>query len=181
MKINKISLLLCTAVMAVSGCSSDMSEEASPAGADSQVQSEPVADAGISSDPVDATAVAEDLKSASGTATTIETITEDNDPNDKIGRPNGYESAAVIYDSEVSCDSLGVDCGLTIEVYPDETGAIARAEYLQTIQRSMPLLGSEWDYVKGGVLVRISGNLKPSSATKYSDQFDGSQVLAPAE
>lgn len=183
MKINRVTVLLCAAVLAVAGCSSEVANDASAAGAgsQSQPQSEPAVDAADSSEPKDATAVAEDLKGASDTATEVVTITEGNDPNDLIGRPNGYQSAAVLYDSGVTCDSLGTECGLTVEVYPDDTGARDRAEYIQGTYRDMPILGTEWNYVKGPVLVRITGDVKPSSASIYADRFGGEQVVAPAQ
>src|SRR5689334_14931937 len=49
--------------------------------------------------PPDATAVAKRVKAGVSSVTKLVTITEDNDPNDKIGRPGGYVSAATMYDS----------------------------------------------------------------------------------
>lgn len=159
----------------LTGCSSDGGDDTSEGGASSG--------AGSSSSPsesADATEVAEELKDASSTSTKVVTITEDNDPNDLIGRPNGYETAAVIYDSEATCDSLGSDCGVVVEVFADDASAQARAQYIQGILAEAPAMGSEWDYVKGTVVVRVSGQLKPSSATNYSDAFGGEAVTAPS-
>lgn len=122
--------------------------------------------------------VAEGLKGVSSTANKVVTITEDNDPNDLIGRPRGYESAAIIYDSEVSCDSLGSDCGVVVEVFTDGEEARARAEYIQGILKDTPAFGPEWNYVKGSALVRVTGHLKPSSAANYADAFGGEEVTS---
>ena len=37
-------------------------------------------------------------------------------------------------------------------------------------------MGSEWDFVKGGALLRVSGTLKPSAAGLYGANFGGRQV-----
>jgi hypothetical protein len=116
----------------------------------------------------DATAVAERIKQP--TTTKIVTITEDNDPNNLIGRPNGYVSAAVLYDSNASCDDLGVACGVTVEVWADEAAAQARSDYILGILEEAPALGSEFHTVNGAVLVRVDGKqLKPSQAEAYTD------------
>lgn len=128
----------------------------------------------------DASAVAAEMKGKVSSITKIVTITEDNDPNDLIGRPNGYESAAVLYDNQASCTELGTECGATVETWPDAAAAKARADYIQAILKSSPALGSEWDYVRGNTLLRVSGTLKPSAADKYSATFGGEQVEAPA-
>ena len=65
------------------------------------------------------------------------TITEDNDPNDLIGRPSGYTDAAVVYDSEAECTELGVDCGATIEIWPSEAfarGGVRKCVHFVTYQ-----------------------------------------------
>lgn len=131
--------------------------------------------------PKDATAYAELLKAKVGTVTEIVTITEDNDPNDMLGRPNGYTSAAVIKDAAGECpaDGIGIDCGATIEYWPDEAAATQRGEYVITMQKAIGgLAGSEWDRVKGNALLRVSGKLKPSQAQPYLDAFGGTEIKA---
>lgn len=93
----------------------------------------------------------EELKGASPTVGQVVIITEDNNPNDKIGRPNGYVSAAVLYDSETTCDSIGVDCGMTVEIYTNEAAARNCGKTIQSHMSEMPFLGDEWDYLKGPV------------------------------
>ena len=82
----------------------------------------------------DATTLANLVKQAS--TTKIVTIDENNDPNNKIGRPNGYISAAILYDSTVKCTELGTDCGAGIEVFPTAAEAQARADYIQSILKA---------------------------------------------
>lgn len=118
----------------------------------------------------DATAIAQDLKNNIGSIQKIVTVTEDNDPNDKIGRPNGYVSAAVIYDSGADCgEDLGVDCGATVEVWPSADDAKARSDYIQGILKDAPILGSEYNYLEGAALLRVTGGIKPTVAKEYQD------------
>lgn len=156
-------------VVALSACSSS---DGGGAGAGSNGSEESSA----SPESRDATEIAEELKGESQTATKVVTVTEQNDPNNLIGRPNGYDSAAIIYDSEVSCDSLGSECGVVIEVFDDESSAQARGEYIQGILKEAPVMGSEWDYVKGPVVLRVSGELAPSSNSMYAEAFGGEEV-----
>ena len=121
--------------------------------------------------------LAEQLRVAGGGTQVIQ-VTESNDPNNLIGRPNGYTGAAIIQAAGQECETLGVDCGATLEKWPSADTATSRAEYLQTIQKAAPILGSEWDYVKGDTILRVSGKLTPSEAKKYSDAFGGTAVTA---
>ena len=120
-----------------------------------------------------ATDLASALKAQTGTITQVVTITEDNDPNKKIGRPGGYTDAAVIYDSGTTCsDGLGADCGAMIEVWPTESDAQARADYVQSaLKKANGALGSEYDTVAGNYLMRVAGALKPSAADQYKKAF----------
>lgn len=122
--------------------------------------------------PADSAAFATALKAAIPQVSKVVVITEDNDPNNSIGRPNGYTSAAVLYDKRTKCSrGLGADCGATIEQWPTARDAKARASYIQGIYKKAPVLGSEYDTVKGTYLLRVSGDLKPSQAKAYSDAF----------
>jgi hypothetical protein len=106
---------------------------------------------------------------------TTVTITENNDPNNLFGRPNGYLAATVIKDSRVpDCgDDLGVICGATVEEWPDAEAAMARADYIATLQKDSPILGSEYHYLTGPILLRVSGELKPSEAQEYEAAVAG--------
>jgi serine/threonine protein kinase, bacterial len=119
-------------------------------------------------DSATANSAAESAKAAIPEVTEIVEVSEDNDPNNLIGRPNGYVAASVLIDSRLPrCTDLGADCGAMIEQWPDQAAAQARADYIQTMLKSMPMLGQEWDTVKGGLLLRVAGTLKPSEAQAY--------------
>lgn len=100
--------------------------------------------------------------------------TEDDDPNHLLGRPNGYTSKVAFRDSRINqkdqdeVDSRGdaIERGGSVEVYPDDAGAKARADYIQGLLKGGGL-GSEYDYVRGPVLVRVTGDLAPSKARTY--------------
>jgi hypothetical protein len=101
-------------------------------------------------------------------------ITEDNDPNNLIGRPNGYVAASVLVDSRLPrCTSanLGDDCGAIIEQWPDQAAAQRRNDYVQSVLRTMPIVGQQWITVKGNLLLRVTGQLKPSAAEAYKAAF----------
>lgn len=119
-----------------------------------------------------AQSVAETIKAAVSPVTELIEITEENDPNKLIGRPNGYLAATVLKDSRLPpCTDLGVDCGATIEQWPDQPAAQKRADYIQSMRKAMPMLGQEWNTVKGGLLLRVTGTLKPSEAKAYEAAF----------
>ena len=102
----------------------------------------------------------------------VVTITEDNDPNNKIGRPGGYVSAATLYDQGASCSKLGADCGATVEVWPDEASATQRSKFiLDVLKNANGVLGEEYHYQEGPVLLRVTGKLKPSVAKQYEAEF----------
>lgn len=162
------------ATLSLCGCGggSGSGASASPSGSP-----EPSATAAVVTSPTRTAAsasarrIADRVKAAIPSATKVVTITEDNDPNNLIGRPNGYVSAAVIYDSTVKCDELGVDCGATVETWGSEADAKARSAYIQKLQKDSPILGSEYDTVNGVALLRVTGDIKPSLAAKYKAAF----------
>lgn len=118
-------------------------------------------------DAATAMSVAQDIESQVDAVTEVVEITEGNDPNDLIGRPNGYEAAVVIYDSRVECDELGSECGATVEQWPDADSAEERSEYIQGVLEDVPAFGTEYHYLDGPILVRVWGDLKPSEAEEY--------------
>jgi hypothetical protein len=102
-------------------------------------------------------------------------ITEENDPNDLIGRPGSYQSATVFYDSRIECDDdavVDVSCGAKVEVFDGNTAAEKRRDFLEVVVENMGGLVSEYDYLDGNVLLRVSGKLKPSEAEEYADAFN---------
>jgi hypothetical protein len=124
--------------------------------------------------PVDtsAAAIAGALKSAIPASGDVVQVTEDNDPNDVIGRPTGHSDAATLYDTRVTCDELGAECGASIEIWADQAAAQARMDYIQGILASTTVLGTEYDYVRGDAIIRVTGVLKPSEAAEYEAAID---------
>jgi len=134
----------------------------------------PVASTTAAPSAKDGTAIAQALKNKIGSVQQVVTITEDNDPNDLIGRPSGYVSGAVIYDSRAQCSKLSVDCGATIEVWPSAGAAKTRSEYIEGLQKGSPVLGTEYHYLNGPALLRVAGKLKPTEAKEYESAFSSS-------
>lgn len=134
-------------------------------------------DSSDSSDPT-AQSAALVLQSQIPDITELIELDEDNDPNDLIGRPNGYTAATVVFDSRVSCegDEPGVDCGATIEEWPSQEDAEKRSEYIQDLQSGSSLLGSEWHTVRDNLLLRVTGNMDPSDAEAYADVFKSADL-----
>jgi serine/threonine-protein kinase len=118
---------------------------------------------------------AEAIKSSIPEITELAALNEDNDSNGLLGRPNGYTAAVVLIDkrSKGLCDHAepGVDCGATIEQWPDRAAAERRADYLQKIHAAAPVLGTEWTTVNGDLLLRVTGELTPTAAKAYEQAF----------
>lgn len=99
-------------------------------------------------------------------------ITAETDPNHLLGRPGGYTSKATFVDSRIDPSGVldpmpgSVDIGSSVEVFDDASGAERRAEYIRSIGEAAPVL-TEYDYVAGSVLLRVSGELTPTQAAEY--------------
>ncbi|MFF7777510.1 hypothetical protein ACFZCG_24215 [Streptomyces tanashiensis] len=99
-------------------------------------------------------------------------VTEDNDPNHLLGRPNQYTSKITFTDSRIKADDVGgaepgsVGLGGAIEVFKTAADAQARADYIQKVTQGIPML-IEYDYVSGTALVRVSHYLTPTQAADY--------------
>ncbi|MCU1681949.1 MAG: putative secreted protein [Amycolatopsis sp.] len=102
----------------------------------------------------------------------VKAYTAADDPNHLLGRPNGYTSKTAFADNRVPADQVEGSAaddttrGGSVEVYADAAGAKTRMDYIQAIGKASPLF-SEYDYVNGGVLVRVSHLLTPDQATNY--------------
>ena len=103
----------------------------------------------------------------------VTVLTEKTDSNNLLGRPNGYVSAAVITDAggDTSDSDPGVSYGATVEMFDSRSATVRRSDYIQGILKDAPMLGTEYDYVRGKVLLRVSGELPPSVAAKYRAAF----------
>lgn len=105
------------------------------------------------------------------------TVTADNDPNHLLGRPNQYTSKITFDDTRISAgdvsgtDKGDVERGGAIEVFGSPADAQARAQYIQSVTKAMPML-AEYDYVHGAALVRVSHYLTPKQAADYKAAAD---------
>lgn len=79
------------------------------------------------------------------------------DPNHLLGRPTGYTSKCAWVDSRVPTSdtayvsSADIGFGGGIEVFRSASGGTARAKYLFTIDKALPLLGGWCESRCGGV------------------------------
>lgn len=112
--------------------------------------------------------VAKQLEGEIPTITAVTEVTEDNDANNLIGRPGQYVSAAWITDKAGVSKETGIDGGAVVEVFATPENAQTRSEYIQSVlTEGGGVLGTEYHYLKDSRLLRVSGNLKPSSAKTY--------------
>ena len=117
--------------------------------------------------------VVSDLAAAVGSVKPGVVYTAESDPNKLQGRPNGYMSKASFTDSRIKASDVrdtssgSVDLGGSVEVYADEAGATARKQYIDGLMKGSPILGTEYSYVDGPVLLRVSQALTPGQATEY--------------
>ncbi|MFE2142173.1 hypothetical protein ACFXA3_10540 [Streptomyces sp. NPDC059456] len=100
------------------------------------------------------------------------TVTAENDPNHFLGRPHQYSSKVTFTDGRIPADQTeghqpgDVELGGSIEVFPNAADAQARHDYIQTVTKGMPAL-TEYDYLHGQTLVRVSRLLTPAQAADY--------------
>jgi hypothetical protein len=129
--------------------------------------------------PGTAIAVFRSLKAAKLPVRLTANYTASTDPNGLLGRPSGYRGKVNFADSRVdpsegdSRDDLML--GGSVEIWPDDAGAMKRARYIAAIGAP---IANEYDYVAGPVLLRVSGNLTPTQAHAYARAL--SKVLGMA-
>jgi hypothetical protein len=104
--------------------------------------------------------------------------TAKNDPNHLLGRPDEYSSKATFIDERtpgldrtLHSDLGSVSAGGSLEYFATDREARTRALYIH----SFGTIGSEYDYIDQGALLRISTDLLPSQAKRYERQF--SQIM----
>lgn len=99
----------------------------------------------------------------------VATYTAETDPNELLGRPNGYTHKSNWLDTRIERETkedVAVSDGGGIEIYPDNVGAQTRMDKLQAIGASMSQL-IEYNYVHGNVLLRVAKRLTPDQAVEY--------------
>jgi hypothetical protein len=116
--------------------------------------------------------------------------TAQSDPNSQLGRPGQYTSKAAFIDARVNSAKVtdgtkgSTELGGGVEVFPDDASAHKRAAYIQAVLKGTPMLGAEYDYLAGRVLLRISGRLTPAQAETLKgalQQITGSKVDGPVQ
>lgn len=118
--------------------------------------------------PVDAEAATEAMRAANPEITAVTVYDENTDPNDLIGRPGQYTSAARITDGRAAGGD-GIDAGAVVEVFATPEDAQARSTYIQEMLTELgPAFGTEWHHLQGTHLLRVSGSLVPSVNDEYS-------------
>jgi len=187
------SLRFASVLLLLSACSgSDDEPEVRPDTASSSSPAEesgaesPVDEESEPEGPVeDVTAIATGLEGSLPDVVESIEISEDNDPNDLIGRPGQYDAAAFLVLDSLGCsgpqyDGLSIDCGIKLERWPSADDAAARAKDIQTKLQTYGL-GSEWDYGAGRVLLRIAGDVPPSQAALIRDAFAKASGVEPKD
>lgn len=105
-------------------------------------------------------------------------FTEENDPNEALGRPNQYIGKADL--SIEGVEELNEDkaqglSGGTIETFNNEKDCDARAEYLKAFMD--PAMGAfgvdQYTYKYKKMIFRISHSVTPENAAKYKELMDG--------
>lgn len=124
--------------------------------------------------------LAAQIDRAVGEADGVVVITEKNDPNNLLGRQDGYTAAAVLKVTGLDCSDLGVDCGATIERYKDSAGAKSRYEYMRGISKASSMLGDGYDFLNGNTLLRVSNAVKPAVAKELETAFKNPSKAANA-
>jgi len=104
---------------------------------------------------------------------------ESSDPNELLGRQNGYLSKVAWQDNRIdqtnqSSDPGGVEWGGSIEVFSNKAEATTRAQYVSGFG---PPLGDGYDYQLGPIFLRLSNSLLPSQAAAYAHVIGASPVM----
>ena len=97
-----------------------------------------------------------------------EIYTEETDPNELLGRPDSYTSKVNFADTRLEQgENL---TGGSIEVFAVQKDAETRKDYIESIFEAMPFM-SEYIYIKGTMLLRLSYSLTPEQAQEYNKIF----------
>ncbi|MFD6565476.1 hypothetical protein [Micromonospora profundi] len=168
MRLHTATTAAVAAVLLAAGCGTDTPE--TPAANPPAAATAAPAPAPAPAEPLTAKQVLDKLVAAKLGLTSPAVQDEDTDPNNLLGRPNGYTSraSADLPGGDKTADRYDAGRGLAIEVFATSEDADRRAKYIQGLMKDMPLLGTEYHYRADGgrVLVRVSGKVKPTQAKK---------------
>jgi hypothetical protein len=166
----RIPLVLIALALIVGGCSNQPANNTTSPVESAAAASSPGTAAEPTPATVDAKTVIEAIGKAELSLTGISVQDEDTDPNNLLGRPNGYtsRSSADLPGGDKNAEKYSVDRGLVVEGFATAEDAKRRSSYIQGLQKDNPILGTEWHYSagRGTALVRVSGKVKPSLAKK---------------
>jgi hypothetical protein len=171
------TIIMTIAAALTAGCGGGDSAEATARATESStsaaaLESATAAAPSTTAQAMDAATALATLKDAGLPITDSAVITETNDANDLIGRPGQYVSKVAFADSRLGVPidpaEPGNEGGGSIEVFADDAEAQARSDYIQeTLQSLGPIAGTEYHYLAGPILVRVTGELPPSVAAEY--------------
>ncbi|GED89282.1 hypothetical protein TNCT6_63670 [Streptomyces sp. 6-11-2] len=95
---------------------------------------------------------------------------------DHAGEPAYAEDEFPPHQPDQALEHGGQGCaverGGAIEAFTSPEDAQARAQYIESVTKSMPTL-AECDYVHGSILVRVSHYLTPKQAAEYEAAANG--------
>jgi hypothetical protein len=100
--------------------------------------------------------------------------TAETDPNNQLGRPNGYTSKVNFNDTRLVPEgdaSYETESGGSVEVFANSDDAEARFDYIRSIAKNTPLL-NEYDYREEAIVLRLSQKLTPDQAAQYQAAFE---------
>ena len=164
-RMHTITALTAAGLLALTACGSNDSTSSDKASSGPSASS---AHSDTSTEPLDAEQVTKALAKAIDDAKPATVYTAASDPNNLLGRPGGYTSKADFTDDRAKPKlDDEVQNGGSVEVYDDPADAEERAEFIADTLDKMKIFGTEYHYLKGGTLLRVSGALTPEQAAEY--------------
>ena len=114
----------------------------------------------------------------------IAAVTEDNDPNEKLGKAGGYTAQIYFSSPLLGTEALAgdkviegrTDAGGSIEVYANLDDVKKRDEYLATFDGTV--LDSGAHRIVGTMIVRVSTHLTASKQQKFLDDLESALTAA---
>ncbi|MGW8330568.1 hypothetical protein ACWGLE_22070 [Streptomyces sp. NPDC055897] len=162
------AVALAAATLLLAGCSSSTPKADGRPATANQGTGTATAEGGT----VDATGAFKAIAASVKAAKLGSTVTAENDSNHLLGRPNQYTSKITFTDIRIKAtDTQGlkaddVQRGGSIETFTNNDDATTRAKYIQAVTKNVPAL-TEYDYVHGPHLIRVSQLLTPAQAKEY--------------
>lgn len=160
-RVHTITALVAASLLALTACGG--SDDASSSGtkaASSASDSKPAT--------LDAEQAVKALADAISNTQAATVYTAATDPNKLLGRPGGYTSKADFTDNRAKPKlDDEVQNGGSVEVFEDLAAAEDRAKFIADTLKAAKIFGTEYHYINGGILLRVSGALTPDQAAEY--------------